>query len=67
MEWSPDETKIVYIAEKKVQKSEPFYKQKSKASPQKDSVNNDIVPVYLMLIVQLSKIFICNFNDEYAG
>ncbi|KAF0709143.1 acylamino-acid-releasing enzyme-like isoform X3, partial [Aphis craccivora] len=44
LEWSPDETKIVYIAEKKVQKSEPFYKQKSKASPQKDSVNNDIVP-----------------------
>ncbi|CAH1722220.1 unnamed protein product [Aphis gossypii] len=44
LEWSPDETKIVYIAEKKIPKSEPFYKQKSKASAQKDGVNNDIVP-----------------------
>ncbi|XP_060833609.1 acylamino-acid-releasing enzyme-like isoform X2 [Rhopalosiphum padi] len=44
LEWSPDETKIVYIAEKKVPKSEPFYKQKSKASADKDGVNNDTVP-----------------------
>jgi acylaminoacyl-peptidase len=53
LEWSPDETKIVYIAEKKVPKSEPFYKQKSKASANKDGVNNDTVPVYLMIILQL--------------
>ncbi|XP_025201669.1 acylamino-acid-releasing enzyme-like [Melanaphis sacchari] len=44
LEWSPDETKIVYIAEKKVPKSEPFYKQKSKASADKEGVNNDTVP-----------------------
>lgn len=27
-QWSPDKTKILYIAEKKLPKSEPFYKQK---------------------------------------
>ncbi|EFN63061.1 Acylamino-acid-releasing enzyme [Camponotus floridanus] len=27
-EWSPDNTKVLYIAEKKLPKSEPFYKQK---------------------------------------
>jgi len=41
----------VYIAEKKVPKSEPFYKQKSKASADKDGVDkNDTVPVCLMII-----------------
>ncbi|KAL4112560.1 hypothetical protein QTP88_016318 [Uroleucon formosanum] len=45
LEWSPDETKIVYIAEKKVPKSEPFYKQKPKASADKDDLDNsDTVP-----------------------
>ncbi|CAI6373921.1 unnamed protein product [Macrosiphum euphorbiae] len=45
LEWSPDETKIVYIAEKKVPKSEPFYKQKPRAPPHKDGVDNsDTVP-----------------------
>lgn len=28
LEWSPDKTKLLYIAEKKLPKSEPFYKQK---------------------------------------
>ncbi|XP_076680361.1 acylamino-acid-releasing enzyme isoform X2 [Andrena cerasifolii] len=28
LEWSPDKTKVLYIAEKKLPKSEPFYKQK---------------------------------------
>jgi len=51
LEWSPDETKIVYIAEKKVPKSEPFYKQKPKASTNKDGVDNsDTVPVRLLII-----------------
>jgi len=51
LEWSPDETKIVYIAEKKVPKSEPFYKQKPKASADKNGVDNsDTVPVYLLII-----------------
>lgn len=27
-EWSPDNTKVLYIAEKKLPKSDPFYKQK---------------------------------------
>ncbi|XP_022176208.1 acylamino-acid-releasing enzyme-like isoform X1 [Myzus persicae] len=40
LDWSPDETKIVYIAEKKVPKSEPFYKQKPKATADKDVVDN---------------------------
>ncbi|RZC35335.1 acylamino-acid-releasing enzyme, partial [Asbolus verrucosus] len=31
-EWSPDETKLLYIAELKVPKSEPFYKRNSKKS-----------------------------------
>lgn len=28
-EWSPDETKLLYIAEKKQQQNEAFYKRKS--------------------------------------
>ncbi|CAH1156028.1 unnamed protein product [Phaedon cochleariae] len=31
-EWSPDEKKILYVAEKKSKKSEPFYKRKAPAS-----------------------------------
>lgn len=27
--WSPDETKILYVAEKKIPKSDPFYKRKA--------------------------------------
>jgi len=51
LEWSPDETKIVYIAEKKVPKSEPFYKQKLKASADKNGLDNsDTVPVCLLII-----------------
>ncbi|KAK5645235.1 hypothetical protein RI129_006535 [Pyrocoelia pectoralis] len=38
LEWSPDETKVLYVAEKKEPKSEPFYKKKtSNSDPNKDS------------------------------
>lgn len=40
LEWSPDETKILYIAEKKIPKSEPFYKQKPKPSDDKDCTDS---------------------------
>ncbi|XP_076293755.1 acylamino-acid-releasing enzyme isoform X1 [Lasioglossum baleicum] len=36
-EWSPDQTKILYIAEKKLPKSKPFYKQKALNSKDKDN------------------------------
>lgn len=50
LEWSPDETKIVYIAEKKVPKSEPFYKQKPKPSnEQNETDSNTCVPVLSFL------------------
>lgn len=60
LEWSPDETKIVYIAEKKVPKSEPFYKQKPKATADKDVVDNsETVPVCIYLsFLQLCELFI---------
>jgi len=46
LQWSPDETKIVYIAEKKIPKSEPFYKQKPKSSSEKEDTDSKIcVPV----------------------
>lgn len=32
LEWSPDEKKVLYVAEKKPQKSEPFYKRKAPLS-----------------------------------
>ncbi|VVC32928.1 Peptidase S9, prolyl oligopeptidase, catalytic domain,Alpha/Beta hydrolase fold [Cinara cedri] len=38
LQWSPDETKILYIAEKKVPKSEPFFKQKPISSGDKSDV-----------------------------
>lgn len=38
--WSPDETKIIYIAEKKLPTREPFYKRKSENSVDY-SINKD--------------------------
>ncbi|XP_043675142.1 acylamino-acid-releasing enzyme-like isoform X1 [Vespula pensylvanica] len=44
-EWSPDKTKVLYIAEKKVPKSEAFYKQKSLDKKDKEKKEEDgIVP-----------------------
>lgn len=43
LEWSQNEEKVVYIAEKKAKKAEPFYKQKS-ADASKDQ-NKDILLV----------------------
>ncbi|XP_036138718.1 acylamino-acid-releasing enzyme isoform X2 [Monomorium pharaonis] len=40
-EWSPDNTKVLYIAEKKLPKSEPFYKQKSLDKKDKDKKEDD--------------------------
>ncbi|CAK9801993.1 Acylamino-acid-releasing enzyme [Anthophora plagiata] len=40
-EWSPDKTKVLYIAEKKFPKSEPFYKQKPSNKKDKDKKNED--------------------------
>lgn len=36
LEWSPCETKVIYIAERKVPKSEPFYKPKPQDSKEND-------------------------------
>lgn len=35
--WSPDETKLLYVAEKKAPKSEPFYKRKAVKKDQQGS------------------------------
>ena len=40
-EWSPDKTKVLYIAEKKLPKSEPFYKQKS-LKKEKENEENEV-------------------------
>ncbi|KAL0100888.1 hypothetical protein PUN28_019344 [Cardiocondyla obscurior] len=40
-EWSADNTKVLYIAEKKLPKSEPFYKQKSLDKKDKEKKEND--------------------------
>ncbi|TGZ46657.1 acylamino-acid-releasing enzyme isoform X1 [Temnothorax longispinosus] len=40
-EWSPDNTKVLYIAEKKLPKSEPFYKQKSLDKKDKEKKEDD--------------------------
>ncbi|KAF5271938.1 hypothetical protein FQA39_LY07955 [Lamprigera yunnana] len=37
LQWSPDEKKIIYIAEKKEPKTEPFYKKKVSNAESKDS------------------------------
>jgi len=44
-EWSPDNTKVLYIAEKKLPKSEPFYKQKSLDKKDKEKKEDDEVTV----------------------
>nr|AGC92665.2 acylamino-acid-releasing enzyme-like protein [Heliconius erato] len=41
LDWSPDEKQLVYVAEKKVKKSEPFIKRK----PAEDKTNADKKPV----------------------
>lgn len=51
-QWSPDNTKLLYIAEKKLPKSEPFYKQKSldkKANEKKDR-DETIVSIMLFFL-----------------
>lgn len=40
-EWSADNTKVLYIAEKKLPKSEPFYKQKSLDKKDKEKKEDD--------------------------
>ncbi|XP_011870317.1 PREDICTED: acylamino-acid-releasing enzyme-like isoform X2 [Vollenhovia emeryi] len=40
-EWSPDNTKLLYVAEKKLPKSEPFYKQKSLDKKDKEKKEDD--------------------------
>ncbi|KAH0948413.1 hypothetical protein HN011_002804 [Eciton burchellii] len=44
-EWSPDNTKLLYIAEKKLPKSEPFYQQKSLDKKDKKQKENDEILV----------------------
>lgn len=44
-EWSPDNTKVLYIAEKKLPKSEPFYKQKSLDKKDKEKEDDEAIVV----------------------
>ncbi|OAD53128.1 Acylamino-acid-releasing enzyme, partial [Eufriesea mexicana] len=44
-QWSPDKTKVLYIAEKKLPKSEPFYKQKPCNKEDKDKKAEDEITV----------------------
>lgn len=44
-QWSPDKTKVLYIAEKKLPKSEPFYKQKPHNKEDKDKKEEDEIIV----------------------
>lgn len=51
--WSPDNTKLLYVAEKKLPKSEPFYKQKSKSKndkPVEEEPSRVKKPFYIELI-----------------
>lgn len=49
-EWSPDDTKLLYIAEKKLPKSEPFYKQKPLDKKDKEKKEDDISVVYCLFV-----------------
>ncbi|XP_063974905.1 acylamino-acid-releasing enzyme-like isoform X2 [Diachasmimorpha longicaudata] len=40
-QWSPDTTKLLYIAEKKLPKSEPFYKQKPQEKKSEDKADEE--------------------------
>ncbi|KAL1514050.1 hypothetical protein ABEB36_003373 [Hypothenemus hampei] len=40
-EFSPDEGKVLYVAEKKLRKSEPFYKRKKPEEPQSDGYSGN--------------------------
>lgn len=48
-EWSPDNTKVLYIAEKKLPKSEPFYKQKPLDKKDKEKKEDEEVTVVSFL------------------
>lgn len=56
-DWSPDESKILYIAEKKIKKSEPFYKRKA---PKEDG-DKDIVVVSFKQFNYSCMTLICYF------
>lgn len=47
LDWSPDEKQLVYVAEKKVKKSEPFIKRKP--AEDKSNVDKKPVPVFELL------------------
>lgn len=42
-QFSPDKSKLLYVAEKKSQKSEPFYKQKSQEKREKEMKDTEII------------------------
>lgn len=42
--WSPDSTRLLFVAEKKLPKCEPFYKQKSKSKAKTDKPNDEEEP-----------------------
>ncbi|XP_050543366.1 acylamino-acid-releasing enzyme-like isoform X1 [Daktulosphaira vitifoliae] len=44
LQWSPDESKIMFIAENKVPKSEPFYKQKLNSNDSETQKKDSITP-----------------------
>lgn len=49
-QWSPDRTKVIYVAEKKGPKTEPFYKQKSAEKLAKEETDGEQISRVLFLI-----------------
>lgn len=58
--WSPDNTKLLYIAEKKPPKTEPFYKQK----PQNKKDDETTIAVSA-LIIQILTFFFISINVSF--
>ena len=43
-QWSPDNKRLLYVAEKKLPKNEPFYKQKTKPKTTADKPDDEEEP-----------------------
>lgn len=54
LQWSPDGAKLLYVAEKKLPKTEPFYKQRSNSKNSK--TDDEILKVSIIFLIR-EKIF----------
>lgn len=64
LDWSPDESSIVYVAERKLKKSEPYIKRKGEDKPKADG-SGEAPPKKVKTPTKFSKL--CHLNRKYSS